>query len=146
MKIILLQDIPKIGRKGDIKDVNDGYARNFLLPKNLAGLATPEIVKNAQIKKLKIGINLEKQKQSVKTTLEKIKGQKIIIEEKADEGGRLFAGVNKNRIKKELADKFGQFEEKDLKFDAPIKQTGEYKISVERERLKAEFILIIKPR
>ena len=146
MKIILLQDIPKIGRKGDIKDVNDGYARNFLLPKNLAGLATPEIVKNAQIKKLKIGINLEKQKQSVKTTLEKIKGQKIIIEEKADEGGRLFAGVNKNRIKKELADKFGQIEEKDLKFDAPIKQTGEYKISVEREGLKAEFILIIKPR
>ena len=152
MKIILLQDIPKIGRKGDIKDVNDGYARNFLLPKNLAGLATPEIVKNTQIKKLKTGINLEKQKQSVKTTLEKIKGQKIIIEEKADEGGRLFAGVNKNRIKKELADKFGQtakfgqIEEKDLKFDAPIKQTGEYKISVEREGLKAEFILIIKPR
>ncbi|MBI2628417.1 MAG: 50S ribosomal protein L9 [Candidatus Niyogibacteria bacterium] len=143
MKVILLQDIPKIGRKGDIKEISDGYARNFLLPKNLANFATPEIVKNAQIAKSKEEIKQKKQKQSVKTVLEKIKGQKIIIEEKADKGGRLFASINKNRIKKELAAKFGQIEEEDFKFDAPIKQIGEYKISVEKEGLKAEFILII---
>lgn len=147
MKVILFQDIPKIGQKGDIKEVNDGYARNFLLPKNLAGFAAPEIVKNAQTKKIQTVIKQEKEKQSSKTTLEKIKDQEIIIEEKADKGGRLFAAVNKTRIKKELAAKnFGQIEEKGLKFDAPIKQIGKYKIAVEKERLKVEFDLIVKKK
>ncbi|MEK7596459.1 MAG: 50S ribosomal protein L9 [Patescibacteria group bacterium] len=145
MKIILLQDILKIGQKGDIKEVNDGYARNFLLPKNLAEFAAPETIKNAQIKKTKTEIRQEKENQSFKTALEKLKGQEIIIKEKTDKGGRLFAGINKNRIKKELAARnFGEIEEKDLKFDAPIKQTGEYKIAVEKEGLKAEFNLIVR--
>lgn len=145
MKIILLQDIPKIGLKGDIKEVNDGYARNFLLPKKLADFAALETVKNAQIKKKQTEIKQEKEKQSFKTILENLKDQEITIKEKADKGGRLFAGINKNKIKKELAAKnFKEIEEEDLKFDAPIKQTGEYKIAVEKEGLKAEFNLIVR--
>ncbi|MEK7121985.1 MAG: 50S ribosomal protein L9 [Patescibacteria group bacterium] len=145
MKIILLQDIPKIGRKDDIKEVNDGYARNFLLPKKLADFAAPETVKNAQIKKIRTEIKQEKEKQSFKTVLENLKDREITIKEKADKGGRLFAGINKAKIKKELAAKnFKGIEEEDLEFDAPIKQTGEYKIAVEKKGLKAEFNLIVR--
>ena len=98
MKIIFLQDVPRVGKKYDIKEVNDGYAINFLFPKKWATLATPKAITEIEKYKKNIIIEREVQEELLIKNLEEIKDKTIIIKAKADEKGHLFSAIHEKMI------------------------------------------------
>ena len=87
MKVIFLQDVPRVGKKYDIKEVNDGYAMNFLLPRKLAERATAKAVAQLEMHKKEIVVEREVQEELLMKNLEEIKNKTIVIKAKADEKG-----------------------------------------------------------
>lgn len=140
MQVILLQDVPKMGRKYDIKNVSSGYARNFLFPRGLAELATPDKVKLAEIIEKQAEQKRAVQSNILDKNIDSLEGLIIEIKEKANEKGHLFAGIHKKEISKILREKKHldvpiEF----IELDEPIKETGKHKIKVKDK----EFILNI---
>lgn len=140
MKIILLQDVAKVGRKYDIKNVSDGFFRNFLLPRKLAEIATPQTIKSTEIRKKQSIQEIQIQKDILEKNIASLEGVKISIKEKTNEKGHLFAGVHKEEISKILKEQKNLDIPSDLiELDHPIKEVGEYKIKVGNK----EFVLEI---
>jgi large subunit ribosomal protein L9 len=132
MKIILLENVKNLGKTGDVKGVSDGYARNFLLPRKLAEMATPEALKKAE--KLKEqGIQKEKEELEKNQALaDAISGKEIVIKSK-EKDGKLFGSVGKKEIIKELKDRGIKIEEEVIVLDAPIKEIGEKEVPIKFE-------------
>lgn len=140
MKIILLQDVAKVGRKYDIKNVSDGFFRNFLLPRKLAEIATLQTIKSIEIRKKQSIQEIQIQKDILEKNIASLEGVKISIKEKTNEKGHLFAGVHKEEISKILKEQKNLDIPSDLiELDHPIKEVGEYKIKVGNK----EFVLEI---
>lgn len=126
MKIILLQSIKGLGNIGDVKDVADGYARNFLFPKKLATIATPEAVKKANADKEKRAEENKKELEKIQKLAGEIKSKKIIIKAK-EKKGKLFGSIGK----KEIAEKLGsEITEGMIELKENIKEIGEKNIEV----------------
>ncbi|OGZ32140.1 MAG: 50S ribosomal protein L9 [Candidatus Niyogibacteria bacterium RIFCSPLOWO2_12_FULL_41_13] len=142
MKIILLDNVINVGKRNDIKDVSDGYARNFLLTRNLAVLATLANLKNLEQKKKREETEKEKKKREIESIFEKIKDKIIAIKEKANEKGELFGSVGKEEIMEALKKEgIEEIKEEYIKLDKPIKSAGEHKIALEFDELKTIFVL-----
>lgn len=129
MKIILLQDIKSLGKAGDIKNVSDGYARNFLLPKKLARLATEANVAEAETKRAQEKAAQEANLNNLQELAGKLNGKKIIIKSK-EKGGKLFGSITAKDITQELAGENLAIPEKSIILDEAIKKTGSYRIKV----------------
>ena len=130
MKIILLKDMAKLGRKGEIKNVSDGYARNFLFLQKLAAPATSENIKKTE-EELK---SKKAQKESAHSEFHALRAalaeRGIVIKKKAYKNGKLYAAVSAKEILEALK-KLGfpipaNLNEETIKFDAPIKTTGKH--------------------
>jgi len=102
MRIIFLQDVPKVGKRHDIKEVNDGYAMNFLIPRKLAETATPQAVAELSKRKKNIEIEREVQMDLLLKNLEEMKGKVLNIQAKADEKGHLFSGIHSKELVEEM--------------------------------------------
>jgi len=145
MKVILLQDIPGTGKKYDIKDVSAGYARNFLLARKLAEVATDKTVEKINRKK-----NAKEQMQKIHEELieknvEDIKNTTITIKEKVNEKGHLFAGIHKEEISKALREQAHLDIKPDfIKLDEHIKETGTHSIKVVVDKKSASFTLVVE--
>ena len=144
MKVILLQDVEDLGKKGDVKNVADGYARNFLFPKNLAKLAIEEAIaeleKQKELEAQKAGEELKK----IQELVSQIDGLEFEVLEKIDESGKLYGSINEVRIAKILKDKRFDIKKKQIKIPQPIKETGEYPITILFDHgLEAEIKLIV---
>lgn len=145
MKIVLLQDVKNIGRKGDIKEVSEGHARNFLLPKKLAEIATEAAVKNAEESKRKQEQEKAAGLKSLRESAEKIRGREIIIKSK-EKGGKLFGSINRKMIAEELARNNFTAAESSIFLKNPIKAVGEYKTEIDfGQGIKSNFILKVVP-
>ncbi len=144
MKIILLKDVAKVGKKYDIKDVAEGFALNSLIPRGFAKVATKDaIVKVEQLKANDL-TNKKIQEELLLKNLEVIRNTKIELKEKANEKGHLFAGITKERIFEELKKATKLSLDMDfIKLDKPIKEVGEHKIKLETMGKSAEFVLNI---
>ncbi|MEQ1500298.1 MAG: 50S ribosomal protein L9 [Parcubacteria group bacterium] len=144
MKIILLKDVPKIGKKYDIKDVSDGYALNMLIPKGFAKPATREAIAKVEALKANDLTNKKIQEDLLHKNLETIKNITLTIKEKANEKGHLFAGVTKEILAKEIqkTTKFN-IDPDCIKLDKHLKEVGEHKVAVEILNKKAEFTVVI---
>lgn len=146
MKIILLKSIDKLGKKGEVKIVADGFARNYLLARGLALAAT-----EANIKRFSV-INVEKKDEQKSTVAAKpdelsrrLRSTTISFVEKADEKGTLFAGITKEKIIKALVEKGLLLKPKQIVLRGAIKRIGECKIEVDLAAgLKSEFRVAIK--
>jgi large subunit ribosomal protein L9 len=131
MKVILLKDVPGTGKRGEVKEVSDGYAQNFLLKKKLAKIATDKIV--ADMKKKEV-----KQKRKNKTELTqfqkkaaKIDGAEIEVTEKVNESGTLYAALSSAKIVKAIKQQLGVTIKPDqIKATAVIKELGEHNIVI----------------
>lgn len=142
MKIIFIKDLQGSGKKGEIKDVSDGYATNFLIAKGFAKVATADIQnkiakenKEAEIKKLK---EIEKL-QILKQDLEK---RTFTVKVKVGDKGQVFGGVHEKDIAKVISDKTGRAVEKNqVDIGDPIKQLGEHQVKI---RLAGEIIANVK--
>ncbi len=146
MKVVFLADVKNIGKKLDIKDVPDGYARNFLIPKNLAKPATPETQKTIEKIKLEKEKDNLKLTENLKRTAKELAAKKIVFSLKADEQGHLFGSVNKDAILKALRDqKFILSEHADIKIEHPLKEIGDYEIELNLHKgIKAKIKISIQ--
>lgn len=130
MKVILLKDVKNLGKKGESKEVADGFARNFLFPQKMAELATEAARQKNQLAMEK---NIQAQEEALKKIqelAENLAGSEIVIQAKEKEG-KLFGAISKKKIIKELEKKGAFIEEKAILMDETIKETGDYEVKVE---------------
>ncbi|HBD24877.1 MAG: 50S ribosomal protein L9 [Candidatus Zambryskibacteria bacterium RIFOXYD1_FULL_40_13] len=147
MKIILLKDIPKVGKKYDIKNVADGYALNLLIPKGLAQIATSQSEKNIELMKSKDMVERKIQVELLLKNLEVIKTLVINLKEKANEKGHLFAGITKERLVEEIIKTARlNLDPESIILEKPIKEIGEYKVAVEVLGKRAEFAVVVEAK
>lgn len=130
MKVILLGDIKNIGKKGDIKDVSEGYARNFLLPKKLAEIATTAAVQKNIETKNKLAAEKEKELDQVRLVAEKMKALQLQITA-PEKNGKLFGSINAKNIADELRKNNFSVAEKCILLLKPIKEIGDYAIKID---------------
>lgn len=131
MKVIFLQDIKNVAKKNDVKEVNAGYAFNFLLPQKLAEVATSEKIKQVQINKKKNQTHEKKIKTKSYKVAAKINSQLIHIEKKASEKGHLFAAISAEEVVGAIKKEFGLIlDPKDLKIKEHIKEIGTHNVEL----------------
>ena len=144
MKVILLQDVEDLGKKGDVKNVADGYARNFLFPKKLAMFATEEAIAELEKQKELEAKIAEEELKEVQVIVAQIDGLEFEVVEKIDESGKLYGSINEVRIAKILKDKGFDIKKKQIKSPQPIKETGEFPITILFDHgLEAEIKIIV---
>lgn len=132
MKVIFLKDVPRVGKKNDVKEISDGYAVNFLFPKKLAVMATNQSLAELERSKKEVLIKREVQEELLEKNLEEIKGKIILLKKKADEKGHLFSAVHKKEIVEELKMKHrAEISEEFIVLEKPIKIVGEFEIPIE---------------
>lgn len=145
MKVILLQDINHLGKKNDVKDVSDGYARNFLFPRNLAKPATADALKNLTVQKSHEEQEKSAEQKKHEALVEKLKSLTLQFKVKMGEKGRAFGSVTALKIQQAL-EKQGVKVEKDwIELKESIKTTGEYKIKVKSPQgLEGEVKVVVE--
>ena len=130
MKVILLKDVEKLGKKGELKNVADGYARNFLIPNKMAVLATKsELIKLGEEKR----IETEKAEEELKLyqgIASQIDGLELEIPAKVIEEGKLFGAITTAKIVEVLKQKNFEIKKDQIKLEKPIKEIGEYEATV----------------
>lgn len=146
MKVIFKQDVKGVGKKYEVKDVADGYANNFLIPKKLAEFATPEATKKAEILKSATEAEIEIKEKLTQKQIEMLKGVKVVLQKKANEKGHLFEKIHPNEIVVALKEQAKiEIDSEFLTIEKPIKEVGEHQVSVKIGKNKGEFSLIIEP-
>ena len=129
MKVILQQDVKGQGKKGQLVNVSDGYARNFLLPKKLAVIATAENVNTMKQQEKARKAQQAAEKAEAEALAKKLESLTVKVAAKAGEGGRLFGAVTAKEISECLAQQHGlNIAKAKLVLDEPIKACGGYKI------------------
>jgi large subunit ribosomal protein L9 len=132
MKIILLEDVRGLGKKFDVKEVNNGYARNFLFPNTLATAATEGALKKIAGMKEEHDKNEKNLVAHLKELAEKISATKLEFFLKTDKSGAIFGSVNKESILKALRSHDLVLTERvDLELKYPLKELGEYTVPVD---------------
>ena len=131
MKVVLLQDVKGSGKKGELVNVSDGYARNFLFPRNLAKEANSQAMnelKNAEeSKKYKV----EQQKAQANEAKTKLESKTIVIHAKAGNNGKLFGSITPKAIANEIKQRFGlTVDKRKITITGEIKQYGKYDCEV----------------
>lgn len=131
MKVILLQDVKGTGKKNQLVNVSDGYARNFLFTKKLAVEATTDNLQ--KLKEFNASQDLKKQKEieAAKELAKKIEEIQIIIKAKSGETGRIFGGITSANISEELKKQHNiNVDKKKIMLDEPIKLLGNYTVNM----------------
>ena len=131
MKVILQQDVKGQGKKGQLVDVSDGYARNFLLPKKLAVPATAENVNTMKQQEKARLAQQAAEKAEAEATAKKLEGISVTLSAKAGDGGRLFGAVTAKEISEALSAQHGlSIAKTKIVLDEPIKTFGGYELKV----------------
>jgi len=131
MKVVLLQDVKGLGKKDSIVEVNDGYARNYLIPRKLATPLTEGLEKHIKEKKEAEQKKKEKELMLAKELAEKLEKSQIVIKAKAGENGKLFGSITNKEIADEIKKQLGiDIDKKKIDLEDPIKQIGSYEVSI----------------
>lgn len=131
MKVILLQDVRGQGKKGELKEVSDGYARNYLLPRGLATAATADTLNAMKLQEKARQKQIERERALALEYAEQLKGVLVTIHAKAGGAGRLFGSITTKEISEELQKQHGMAIEKNKIIQAePIKSYGTYELRV----------------
>lgn len=131
MKVIFLKDVKGSGKKGEVKNVADGYARNMLLPKDLAVEATPENINKLQGAQASAQHKIDVDIQNAKDIAAKIKGQRVDIAAKAGSNGKLFGSVTAANVAEAINKQFGvNIDKKKVTLSTDIKNFGSYRATV----------------
>ena len=145
MRVALLKDVPDLGKKGDIKDVSDGYGRNFLIRNRLVEILTPQVAKRLEQEREKEEKTAAALKNQTLVLKEKIEKLKLVLKTKIGESGQVFGSITPTKILAEL-EKNGIKLEKDQLLSKPIKTLGESKIKIKLpQEIEAELKIIIEP-
>ena len=127
MKVLLIKDVKSLGKKGEVKEVKDGYGKNFLIGKGFARHATPEILAQHAQDEVIVAENLEKEVNVLKAIAVKLDKAEIIITKKLGQNGHLFGSVTKEEVATALQEQHGiEIDKKHINEKAPIKTVGEH--------------------
>ena len=141
MKVLFLEDVPRVARAGEVKDVSDGYARNFLLPRNLAAPATPAELKRWEGQKQTLARQAARTRQELEALAARIEGLAITLKAKAGEKGQLFGSITTADISQELGRVLGWEVDKRQVETEHLKELGTYDVTV---RLTADLTPHVK--
>ncbi len=129
MKIILQQDVKGQGKKGQMVEVSEGYARNYLLPRKLAVPATADAINTMNLKEKARRAEEQRQREESVAAAEKLKGCMVKVTAKAGSGGRLFGAVTTKEISDALKAQYGlDIPKQKLVLEDPIKSFGSYQV------------------
>ena len=130
MKVVLKQDVKGLGKKGELVNASDGYARNFLFPKNLAVEANAQNMSELKIREQAEKFKIATETAAAKANAEKMAGKTIKITAKAGANGKLFGSVTSKELAEKIADEFGvKVDKKKIVVD-DIKQFGTFEFEV----------------
>ena len=125
MKVILLKDVKGTGKKGEVKEVSDGYAKNFLLPKKMAVVADNTNVKELNEKNKSKELKAQKEYEEAVELGKKMEDMSVAIYSKAGEGGRLFGSITSKDIAEQLKKQHGvEVDKRKISLDEPIRVLG----------------------
>ncbi len=131
MKVILLQDVKNIGKRDDIVNISDGYARNFLFPKKLAAEAKPGAMKEIERKRAAEAAREAERKAEAMEKARQLKDQGVTLSVKCGDKGRLYGSVTTAEIADELEKQYGiRVDKKKIELSEPIKQVGDVTMNV----------------
>lgn len=130
MKVILIQDIDRVGKAGQVLTVADGYARNFLIPNKKAREATPGNMKVLDVLKKKEAAEEAKKVEAARALANRIGNLSITISVQAGEEEKLFGSVTADAVADALKDEGIEIDKKDVILDEPIKKLGVYQVAV----------------
>lgn len=146
MKIVMRQDVPKVGEAGTIQTVSNGYARNYLIPKGLAVVATDGELKvathNIAVKERKI----TRQEDQLRSLADKIDGQRLVFTARAGDQGRLYGSITATDVATSLAQKIGEdVDRRRVVLDDPLRTLGEHSVTLHLVgRLRPQITVVIE--
>ncbi|NLG85843.1 MAG: 50S ribosomal protein L9 [Firmicutes bacterium] len=131
MKVILKQDVPRLGKQGDVVNVNDGYARNFLFPRQLAQEATVGSLKEVERQRKLQAAKEQRAEEEARSLAQRLTGSKVVVTARSGGGGRLFGSITNQdiaaAIKKQLK---LTVDKRKIELKEPIKALGEYNVTL----------------
>ncbi|MDD4625305.1 MAG: 50S ribosomal protein L9 [Candidatus Pacebacteria bacterium] len=144
MKVILLEDIENLGKKYDVKDVADGFARNSLLPKKLVKIADESSLKWLESQKENMEKEAEEQLKQVQEMASKLDGYEVVIEVPVGEEGQLFSSISAQKIADKVGEMGLKIKKSQIELAEPIKEQGEYPLKIKLDHnLEAEIKVIV---
>ena len=145
MKVVLLADVKGSGKKGDLIQVSDGYARNFLFPRKLATEANAQALNELQNAKASQAFKLEQEKQAAKSSADQINGKSISVQAKAGQGGKLFGSVTAKEIAEAIKKQYGvEVDKRKIDTKGDIKAFGTYESSSPEIKNTGRFFRIFR--
>jgi len=145
MRVILLQDIDNLGKKWEIKEVADGYARNFLMPNGLVKPAAPREVEEAEKLRAQEEVRAKKELETVEGVVSKLDGYELKISVPVGEEGQLYSAVNRQKISSALKEAGFSVSLRQVRLETPIKELGEFPVTLEFDHgLEAEIRVILE--
>ncbi len=145
MKVIFLKDVPRVGRRYEVKNVSDGYARNFLFPRKAAEVATSDALASLEKRKTAAAGEQKVREDLLMKNLADIDGVIVTVSEKTNEKGHLFASIHTDKIAKALKAQTGlDVEPAHISLDEPIKAIGKHAIAVKVGNKKGSFTLVVE--
>ena len=131
MEAVLLEDVKALGKKGQVVKVNDGYARNFILPKKLGIEATPKNLNDLKLQKANADKIAAEQLQAAKELAASLAEKSVTLSIRAGEGGKAFGSVSSKEIAKAITDQLGmEIDKKKLVVPEPLKTFGTHEVPV----------------
>jgi len=130
VKVILNKDVKDLGKRGQVVEVSEGYARNYLLPRGLVAIATEGAARNIEQEKLAQVRKKEREQKEAASLAARLNSVTVEIRAKAGENGRLFGAVTATDIANQLALAGIQMDKRRIELSSPIKAAGSYKIAV----------------
>jgi large subunit ribosomal protein L9 len=130
MKVILMADVPALGRRGETREVANGYARNYLLPKKFAVLATPANLKNLEHLKRQRDREEQRAEEAARAAAARVEGLTLSVVARASEDGRLYGSVSAQDVVEFLERHQIPVEKRRVLLEEPIKALGEYRVPI----------------
>jgi len=144
MKVILLRDIKKLGKKFEVKEVSPGYARNLLIPNGYAILADKQSLKRLEIQKNIEMKKTEERQKEIEKMIKELEGKEIKIDTKIGDKGQLFETINEQKIAGKLKEMGFAVEKSNIEINEPIKCQGEYLVKLKLDNnLEGKIKIII---
>jgi len=143
MKVVLLQNIEKVGKKFEVKEVKDGYARNFLIPRGLAKIALPEVLEWANMQKENLEKKAEESLKEIQEVATKIDGFEVNIPVKIGDKGQLFEKITEQKIAEKLKEQGFEVKKEQIIMENPIEELGEFPLKIKFDHnLESEITVI----
>jgi len=144
MKVILLKDVAKLGKRFDVKDVSSGHALNLLIPQGLVITATPDAMKRIEIQKKQVEGERAIHEELLVKNIQGLDGVTLNIAGKANEKGHLFAGIHREEVAKEIEKQTElQVDPSFIQLEHPLKEVGEHDVEVIGGGKKAKFKVVV---